>query len=362
MQNSRTVAKSGKIALGGFTGRPADILRSVGIGVCFVTTRTTPKLILTAILLCAIAALGASPAGVSRVNSDQQNSEQFGLVLQETAQLRERPGMQNCSLLSPSRDPVTDALEVFNGDSASSAFSGGNDLLADVVINPRGESSLTSRKRFQSALGCSGVLALQLISQSTASITKALYGSSAMSVPVRVTSDISHTEVNSEEVGRGYWCFAREIHGAMQIKSFIAKYQIGLTFDPIEALCLVLPVEQRENHPLIGQCPKANSIDTTKSHNALVIGDSSVRFEYRSLGFAMLAVLEVLYSFPDGAHCHLRGQAKTGAYLIVSQLLDARGAEDFGVKSQPSGERSGLVKPLHRQEQPLALLYIGEYL
>ena len=42
--------------------------------------------------------------------------------------------MQNCSLLSPNRYPVSNAAEVFYSDTTTGAFSQPNNLLADNVV------------------------------------------------------------------------------------------------------------------------------------------------------------------------------------------------------------------------------------
>src|SRR5215469_10557849 len=155
------------VKYGWFTSSPADILRSVDIGVRFVTATAAPKLRLTgAVFLLAVATAGACPAGITRIDSRYRHAGQSGLVFQKLAQLRESPGVQNGSLLRPGLDPFADALEFFHGNAALGAFSFGNDLLTDIVVHPRGETSLLPakpsetpfwRRGFASSAACAAI-------------------------------------------------------------------------------------------------------------------------------------------------------------------------------------------------------------
>ena len=111
-------------------GGPAcNYASSVDIGVRRVVAQRAPKLVLGfTVLFGCVAAFGALPTGIARVDCDQRYASESGLVRDEQKQLRERPGMQNGTLLLPGLDPIADSLEVFNGYSALGAFSFGNDL------------------------------------------------------------------------------------------------------------------------------------------------------------------------------------------------------------------------------------------
>ena len=86
-------------------GPASNVAGSVDIGVRRVITRHAPKLVLgLAVLFGCISAFGALPAGIARVNGDQRDARESGLIRQEQPELRECPGMQNCSV--PRREEV----------------------------------------------------------------------------------------------------------------------------------------------------------------------------------------------------------------------------------------------------------------
>src|SRR5215469_17020167 len=186
---------------GWFTSSPADVLRSVDIGVARVVARTAPKLGLAwAVALHAVATAGARPACASRVHGDYRYSGHLGLVLHEQAQLRERPRVQNCSLLSPGLNPRADVLEVLKRDAALGAFSFNNDLLGNVVVYPGGETALFPRKGLQSALRRARLFLLKVSPQSPVTVTDGLYLRTGMPLAVGIGGDVGHSKIDPEEV------------------------------------------------------------------------------------------------------------------------------------------------------------------
>jgi hypothetical protein len=110
----------------------------------------------------AVPALGASLAGISGVHEDHGYIRESRLVADERAELGERPSREPIlRVTAPSRDPVADALEVFEGDPASGAFGGLDDLLADDVVLVPAEPSLFTLDPPDLLLARFGVLALE---------------------------------------------------------------------------------------------------------------------------------------------------------------------------------------------------------
>jgi hypothetical protein len=94
--------------------RPAgNYAGSVDIGVRFMSTVYTPKLVLAfAILFCAMSAGRTSTAGVARIDTYHHDRRERSLIGEEQRQLGECPGVQNPSLLTPGLDPFADTIEV----------------------------------------------------------------------------------------------------------------------------------------------------------------------------------------------------------------------------------------------------------
>jgi hypothetical protein len=358
MRNNNTVAKSGTKTLSGFTGRSADIHGSVEIGVRLMFAGDTPKLVLGfAVLFCAVSTLSASPAGIARIDGDQRNTGKSGLVLKEQTQLRERPGMQNCTLPAPGLDPVTNASQFFDGNSTPGAFSFGNDLLTDIVIHPCRETPLFTREQFQSPFNGTGLFFLEFSSQSPMAMPDSLQFRTGVPLAVGIKSDIGDPKINSEELRRIDGRAGRNFHSAVEVEPALAINQIGLPFDAVEPFLLVLTVDHRDDNTTFRDCPQADFIDALESQNAFVVRDRAVRFEYRTDRFI---AGETLNGFADCTDCHLCGQTESGSNFSVGQFVDRRLAKDPGIKPTAGSESRCFIRALHRFQELRSLSGIGK--
>jgi len=104
-------------------GSPADVLRSDGIRRASEPAGyATEQCLGAAVGLCYLPAGRAGAGGIPGINEHHRNTGQPGLVLDEGAKLMERPTMLNATLSLANRYPVTDALQIFEGDTAIGAF------------------------------------------------------------------------------------------------------------------------------------------------------------------------------------------------------------------------------------------------
>src|SRR4051812_1040759 len=79
-----------------------------------------------------VAAFVAGLTGVGRGDGLDQHPGQLRLVDNECAELRERPTAQPIlRITAPGRNPLADAREVFQGNPATGALGGLDELLAD---------------------------------------------------------------------------------------------------------------------------------------------------------------------------------------------------------------------------------------
>ena len=110
-----------------------------------------------------VPALGAGLGGVPRVDGDQRYPGPARLVGEERAELVERPGLQGDPLGLAEPDPVADARQVFDGDSATGACSLGHDCLGDDVVDVRGVPRFFPAPPGQQPLRGLGALGLQAL-------------------------------------------------------------------------------------------------------------------------------------------------------------------------------------------------------
>ncbi len=335
-----------------------DIAGSVDIGVHCVIARATPKLRLgAAILLGAMAAFGTGPASIARVNNSEWNTGEIRFVLQKLAELGERPRMQNCSLLAPGLDPFADAVQVFNGNAAFGAFSFGNDLLTDIVIDPSGKTALFTREYLKASLCCAGLFPLESRSKPAVTVTNGFYLRSGMPFAVRIASDIGYSKVHAKEVGGFNGRFVWQIDRAEKVELSFAINQIRLPFNAVEPLFLIFAVNKGNDYAAFRQCPQTHTVQPFEAENTFVVGDGTVGLENRALSFVPC---EAFHRFADRTDSHLGGQAKTGPNPCVSQFVDGRLAEYFGLEPALGGECRCFVNALHSFEQTAALFNVGQ--
>lgn len=342
------------------SGPATNIDRSVDIGMRRVIARHAPKLVLgLSVLFGGMAAPGALSTGVSRVYSDQRNASKFGFVRQELTQLIERPRMQNCTLLAPSRNPFANTSQVFDCQSASGAFSLSNDLLGNSVIHASRKTTFTTRYPFKFSLRRARLLLLKFRPQSTVAKAYAFHFGARIAFAIRSADDVRNAEVDAEKIGWSDGGTFRNINRAMQIELPFTEDEISLAFDAVEPFFLILAVDQRDDNASLRQRPEAYAIQALEREDSLVVGDRAMRLKNRA---NLFIAGKAFHGFPDGPDGHLRGEPEPLTNLPVCELMYRRLAEYLRIESAVGGERCRFVGTLHRFKQPFRLSDIGKKL
>lgn len=305
----------------------ADVPRSNDVGVRGKAAPPTSKLGLTlSVASVAVSALWTCAAGVLWINYTHLDARQLCLVLDKRSKLEERPSAHLSSLPLAKPCPLANALEVFKGNSAFGAFSLGNKLLADAVVDVLPESSLSSCDAPQSSPCATRPLASVLLEssyllqlRSPLQIVRASRFDNLATILFSgaIGGDIGQAEINANKVAgrnlRSVWKVGRN----EKEPSVVPEDQIGLAFGVAESFALILPHDERHKHAAI-QGYQADAVNALERHDALVIRHCGIRSERRLLGFISLVRFADLR---DAAHCHLRWETETIAHLAVEQLL-----------------------------------------
>ncbi len=90
----------------------------------------------------------AGATGILWIDQDYRHTSSFCLVLDKVTQLKERPVAMLAPLLAANRYPVTNALQVFQGNCASGALRFLNKPLTDHVVDIGLETKLDVQKAF----------------------------------------------------------------------------------------------------------------------------------------------------------------------------------------------------------------------
>jgi hypothetical protein len=361
MRYNSTVAKSGANALTRFTGWSTRYYTgSVGIRVVGVFARRAPEgRLVGPVLFRDVSALRAFQRGVAGIDKNQRHSGHCRFVSDEQPQLRERPTVENYSLLAPNRNPLANAAQVFELDSASCAFSASDDLFTYHVIGVAGEALFLARKFLQSPLRRPSLRLLKLGPQATMPEPNRFCFGAAMPFAIGGRCDIAHSKIHTEKLRRFYRRIGRQIDRTEQMELSLAVNQIGLSLDAVEALPLVLAVDQGNDYTLLRQGPQTHLVDALEPHNALVVCDRAERLEG---GTNLLVPRKTLHRLADGADGHLRRQAKPRADLGISEFMDRRLAKHTGIEAATSRKRSRFIASRHCFEQTFSLLGIRQQL
>lgn len=355
MRRATQLAKFGR-----FTSGPANIHGSVDVGVCLIVAGTAPKqLLASAVFLRAISTHGAGSARVAGIDRHDDNSRHSGLVLQEKAQLRKRPGMQNNTLLLQGLNPFTNSAKFFDGDPATGAFSFSNDLLGNTVVDVRREAPLTSRKASEPALGGARPFFLELGAQPPVAMADGINLASRIPSTIGSASNVHDTKVYAEKTSRLHWGGIRQVNRAVQEEPAFAIDEIGLAPDVVEPLLLVLAVDQRRCYPAFHQCPQTDLVGALETHNALVICDGAVALENRT-DFPIAR--EALDRFADRTHRHLGRQTKRRADIPVNQPVNRRLTEYARLKGFARRKRGGFVDALQGSQKTGSLFCVRQNL
>lgn len=326
---------------GWFTGSPANVNGSVYIGVRFMIAGAAPKLVLGAsILFCAVATCGTGATGVTGVHGDHGYSSQFGLVLHKKSQLRECPRMQNGTLLSPGLYPFEDAAKFFYGDTAFGAFSFGNDLLGNTVVGVGCEASFAPGKISQASLCRTRVVLLEFRTQPSMAMAYRFGFAATVSSSVRGGGYIGNPQIHAKKFGWADRSATRQIYGTVQEELAFPVDQIGLSFDAVEALALILAIDQGNDNAPFRKRPQAYPVYALEAKYSFIVCDRSMRFERWASCFV---ASEAFYRLSDSPNRHLSGESVALSDFSVGQFVNRWLTEHLGIKSLACGKSGGLI-------------------
>jgi len=268
--------------------------------------------------------LRAFPTGVARVHGDQWNASKPSLVFQECPELEKRPRMQNCSLLSASRYPVTNALQVFDGNSATGALSSGNDLLGNAVIHVRCEAPFFPAEFVKFSPRTASLFLLKFGSKFPVAESDSSDSAARIVATVRIARNLDHSEIDSEPV---VYFLQGWFHG-------IAGYPQKPLSTMVDEIRFPLPVSKQ------GDLARASDIKDglptlkrpdaystfLEAQNAVVIGDSPSLSEFP---FAFLVQLVGICDLGKNTDSQLGTQAELILGRMVENLLEGEILEHF---------------------------------
>jgi len=336
-------------------GPGTDIPRRDGVGRPSVPARLATKPVpRRPILLRNMATLGTSLARVRRIDGNHGNSSQQRLVFDELALLMERPAMQSCSLSATGRYPVTDALEVFQGDAAPGALRLVHECLADLVVDVSPETSLSTGNLSEFSLGSLGALLLEVSVTVGVSPSYLFNGVSRVGAAIGVCGEVHDPEIDTQEVSRV--CLGTLSHLARDGEKPLAHLCTDeIDFSDTRFEHLTLPLAAFERHLDAAVERPDGDVGFAPRQNSRIVGLCPMATELAGLGSSSHGMGGG--NLGDAPHGRLSPEPEEGTYFAVDGLLDGDLVEDSerdGLLGDPGAR---LVAPLQsRLEEGLLLL------
>ena len=305
------------------------------------------------------AALGASPAGIPRVNEDYRDTRQSSLVLDKAAKLEERP-VGLARPLTPTKPfPVLAyPLEVFQGDTPLGVFGVSHQPLADDVVRVALEALLSPRDTPELSSGRSSLLALEVAAAVLKLAPGVLNLLAREGFTIRIDCEIDDAEVNPQVVRdfslRGFG----GVNGHKEIEDAIPEHEVGLASAPVDTSRLILS-QPDGDYLTPGKCQQAHRLHALPRHDALIILDGPIGPE---VGLNAPVSLVGFHGLRDSADGQLRRETETGANVIVDQLLEGHLVGTPFSEGDPGDGIASGVEASHRLQQGAMLAGIGSEL
>lgn len=298
-----------------------------------------------------MATLGTFTTGIARVYDDDRNASQPSFVFNECLELCERPRMQNCTLLTPNRDPGADMSQFFNCDTPASVFSFGNDLLGNYVIGIGCEAILATGKIPEFAACSPCALGLKFGAKSAVSMADTLECVAAIVPTIGVSSDIGNPEVYPEPFIDGLEGWFFHVASNSQIPLSTMVNEIGFSLSGFEQFLLARASHIRNVLTTI-QRPDVHCV-FAPAQNTIIVGD---RAGEREFPFSLLVQLIRIGNLGEHSDGELRAKSELLAGFVIERLLQCEIGEDFDFpcfSTQPIG---ALVSAIQSREQCQVLI------
>ncbi len=299
--------------------RPADVNGSDAV--CRTSEpagQTAERIPFWPVVLVNQTALRARSGGVAGINKDNQNSSQLSLVFDKGSKLVEAPSAHRAALRLSSRCACqADALEVFEGYSASAALSLPHDALADSMIEVAGHPPLLLAALLEPSLGGLGSLRLEPTTHPVIAVPETLECGTGVGLAFGVYRYVLDTEIDTDPIFGRSGRRLLYVNRGEQVELPVRKDKIRLTLPVRKKLRRPLATNERYSLPPRGT-PDGYS-GFVPAEDAVVVGDRPKRPEGSLRPRIKLVSVSDLSDSPND---HLGRKSRRVLDWMVSQLVE----------------------------------------
>lgn len=265
--------------------------------------------------------------------------------------------MQSCSLSATGRYPAADALEVLQGDAASSALRLKHECLADPVIDVSPETSLSAGDLSELPLGCFRPLLLEIATTMGITTPHEFYLFTGIRASIGVCGEVDNPQVDSEEFGHLSLGFFFNLAGNKQEPfSSTSTNEIDLANTRLDHLALSLAALEWDFDTSFKR-PDGNVL-FSPTQKTRVVRLSSITAKPSRL--VPLADLVSVGSLCNTTNYGLSTEAETLSHFTVDSLLNGALVEGLALNGLLRDPRARRVASFERRLELEILLISGE--
>ena len=263
--------------------------------------------------------------------------------------------MQPVSLAFSGRNLFSDAIEVFDGNSGSSAFGLGNKLFGYVVVDPCLKTMLFSGDLFQSPFAGLRLFLLKAFSSFLIPDPFVFDRRAGEDFPIGIGGDVDESEIHPENLFRKLRILLRNVANNIDEPFFavLAVDKIDFPFSETEIFPLMLSADKWDFHST-GKSPKTDLVSLLEGKNPVVIGLRRPLTKNMDGGSIRPVRIGNLGNAPDD---HLRGKFGRLPCFVVFGFMERELIEIFRLESKSGQIVAKIIARLQRLKEDLRLFF-----
>jgi len=302
-----------------------------------------------------MAATGTHLACISGVNSYQFDASKKRFVFQLKPQIKKAPGMLNSPLAFSNSDPVANALEVFDGNAASGAFSLFNNLFGDTVISVFLKSGFFTLAFLKQSFSRFSTFGLELSSETGISGSGVVKLTAREGLSVTCGGDFHDSQVYSQEVIRLALRWLWNFNTDVEVEHAIDIHKVGLSANALHVDGAVFAKDKRYVNS-ISQSFDIDNVGSFELPDSMVVDYGTVFSELMVFVFVYLIGF---FNLAYGTDSHLRRQSKLLSDIIIAELMQSYLACYMLFGSHIRDVVTGGVEGFHSFDKLLLLFFVS---
>lgn len=320
----------------------------VDVGICRMSTRKTRKIVPSlSVGLLNVTANTALPRSVTGIDEANLNAYTSSFISDLRLKIGKSPRVKDASLWPASPDPISDAFEVFEGNTETGAFGCNDNLLGNLMIDVCGKIPFFATSFLEESFGALSPFGLELLTQSMGAKPEILEVCSGVVPAVGSRCYVDDPDVYAKPTEDLVLFGVRDINRNEKVELSFTKNKIRFATLELEKLTLMISTDEWHAKPAT-YGPNASGV-SKPSEDTSVVGDSSERLK-RPL--CDLINLVTIRHFSNTAANNLRGEVlKRGSTFMVTEFMDRKLTKGLRCPSPLRDPVTGFIGTAKRQGQ-----------